>query len=250
MQMCPSRRMAWKLLRRALPMTGSLGALVLATLHQAHAQAASQPAVPRSTVAAEHLSFRRVWPAQPIADFTITLDLDGSGRGTYVEGQAADGESKPSLPVRVGSITLSHLAPVVEMLHTTQECAVIHKNVADTGTKTLMLVAGGAERSCSYHWTDRKPVEEAEQAFLGIAETLRIGVQLAHMHRFDRLGLDGVMRSLQEEVDAGHAVGLESIAPILQSIAEDADVLERVRSRAQSLLDRSQMPAAEAAPTQ
>jgi hypothetical protein len=58
------------------------------------------------------------------------------------------------------------------------------------------------------------------------------------------------MRSLQEEVDAGHAVGLESIAPILQSIAEDADVLERVRSRAQSLLDRSQMPAAEAAPTQ
>ena len=44
---------------------------------------------------------------------------------------------------------------------------------------------------------------------------------------------------LTEQVKAGRAPGLSNIAPVLQSIANDPEVLERVRGQASRLLEQS-----------
>jgi hypothetical protein len=71
---------------------------------------------------------------------------------------------------------------------------------------------------------------------LGIAETMDEGRELDRLHRYDRLGLDDAMAALSAEVSAGRALGLETIAGTLRALADDAEVMQRVRARASALL--------------
>ena len=59
--------------------------------------------------------------------------------------------------------------------------------------------------------------------------------------RFDRLGLDREMGFLVDAVKGGRALGRENIAPVLQGLADDTSLLDRVRTRARTLLQMSAM---------
>ena len=121
-------------------------------------------------------------------------------------------------------------------------CASKLKNIADTGTKTLMYEGPDGNGSCTYNFSENKDVQALTEIFQGIAETLDTGRRLDQLHRFDRLGLDAAMKSLVDEVSAGRALEVGTIAASLRSIASDTEVMARVRSRASTLL--SQIPAA------
>ena len=62
------------------------------------------------------------------------------------------------------------------------------------------------------------------------------GRTIDHLHRYDRLGLDAELESFSREVSEGRALELGTIAPTLRSIADDPDVMQRVRTRASALL--------------
>ena len=62
------------------------------------------------------------------------------------------------------------------------------------------------------------------------------GRKLEHLHRYDRLGLDAEMISFSQDVSAGRALELGIISPCLRSIADDAEVIQRVRAQAAKLL--------------
>jgi hypothetical protein len=115
-------------------------------------------------------------------------------------------------------------------------CASKAKNIADTGTKTLSYAGPDGAGSCTYNYSENKDVQELTGIFQGIAETMDEGRTLDHLHRFDRLGLDDAMAFLAGEVSAGRALEVGTIAASLRSIAEDADVMQRVRARARTLL--------------
>jgi hypothetical protein len=74
---------------------------------------------------------------------------------------------------------------------------------------------------------------------MGIAYTLDEGRRLEFLHRYDRLGLDAEMITLSQEVDAGRALELGTIAPTLAAIADDTAVLQRVRLRATRMLEQA-----------
>jgi hypothetical protein len=90
--------------------------------------------------------------------------------------------------------------------------------------------------SCTYDYTENKDVETLTGIFQGIAETLDEGRKLDYLHRYDRLGLDAEMESFSREVANGHAIELQTIADTLRSIADDPEVMQRVRTRANALL--------------
>jgi hypothetical protein len=116
------------------------------------------------------------------------------------------------------------------------ECATKAKNVADTGAKTLTYRGPEGSGECSYNYSDNKTVRELTEVFQGIAETMDQGRELDHLHRYDRLGLDGAMETLAQEVTDGRALELGTIAGTLRSIAGDTEVMERVRVQASKLL--------------
>ena len=69
-----------------------------------------------------------------------------------------------------------------------------------------------------------------------VAQTVLEGARLEVLLQHDRLGLDQEMDFLTEEFQDGRAQEVEAIRDILERLAGDDEVLDRVRKRAQNLL--------------
>jgi hypothetical protein len=117
-------------------------------------------------------------------------------------------------------------------------CETKVKGIASMGQKTVSYEpVGGTAAHCSFNYTDNKPLSEALNYVLAIVGTVQTGMELERLHRYDRLGLDPVMVRLVDDVKAGRAAELPAIQPTLESLVKDMALLERVRTRAQQLLD-------------
>ena len=197
----------------------------------------------RPETAAE-ISFAFARAGLPVPRFILAVDQNG--RGTYKGDQAEPGvRSVLEQPATVAfeqkfelssQTTRRIFALADELDHFNIACASKAKNVADTGTKTLTYIAPGTTHSCTYNYTENKNVSALTNLFLAIAETMDEGRTIDHLHRYDRLGLDAELESFSREVADGHAIELQTIAPALRSIAQDADLMQRVRTQARALL--------------
>jgi hypothetical protein len=159
------------------------------------------------------------------------LGLAGDGTGSWAE------NGGDPVPVQVSPATLAVIAqaePAVAAKH----CETKNKNIAQTGKKSILFIAPSA--TCTFNFSDDDALNRAANTFLAIRETLRLGDELARLHRFDRLGLDAAMDTLEKESAAGFALEIANIAPVLQSIADDDRVMQRVRRRASHALEDAQ----------
>jgi hypothetical protein len=118
------------------------------------------------------------------------------------------------------------------------ECASKLKNIADTGKKTLTYTGADGSGSCLYNYSENKSVDMLTNTFLAIAYTIDEGRRLAFLHRYDRLGLDAEMITFGQELDAGRALELGTITPTLAAIANDNALIQRVRLKAQKMLEQ------------
>ena len=115
-------------------------------------------------------------------------------------------------------------------------CETGSKKLAQTGKKTLTVRLAGKISTCSFNYSDDKRMQEAVNAFSGIDVTVEEAPRLAHLRRFDRLGLDAEIGSFLDAVKSGRAIELGNLAPMLRTLAGDGDLMERVRNRATDLL--------------
>jgi len=117
-------------------------------------------------------------------------------------------------------------------------CETKSKGIANMGIKKVEYTpVGGTPVQCSFNFTDNKSLNEAFTYLLAVAGTVQAGLEIERLHRYDRLGLDPVMIRLTEDVKEGRAAELSAIRPALESLVTDPAVLERVRTRAQQLLE-------------
>jgi hypothetical protein len=198
----------------------------------------------RSSETAADVTFAFERAGLPVPRFILTVDQNG--RGTYKGDQTEPGVrgvlAQPATVAFEQKFELSSqttrriFALAGELDHFNIACASKAKNVADSGTKTLTYAAPGTMNSCTYNYTENQSVAALTDLFQGVAETMDHGRALEHLHRYDRLGLDDELQSFTREVAAGHAIELQTIAPALRSIAQDADLMQRVRTRANALL--------------
>ncbi|MBB5058917.1 hypothetical protein HDF16_003640 [Granulicella aggregans] len=200
---------------------------------------------------ASEVSFHFEHPGLPVPMFTLTVDETGTARYEAEEAAtsrgAPDADPPPTQHIS-RTVTLSKAATekifanarALDRFNTA--CASKAKNIADTGSKTLHYSGYGGDGSCTYNFSENKRVVVLTELFTGIARTLDVGRRLDFQHRFDRLGLDATIASLAEEVDAGRAVEVSVITPTLRSLADDGDLLQRVRQRAARLLQAAQSP--------
>ena len=113
------------------------------------------------------------------------------------------------------------------------------KNVADTGKKVLRYTGAGGDGECRYNYSDVKPVATLTDMFQTIEATLEAGRRMDFKRRFDRLGLDEEMILLGRLLAEHQASEVGAIAPTLRSIAQDTELIQRVRQRAAKLLEQS-----------
>jgi len=212
---------------------------------------ASQSAAPQdlsSDKPPAEVTFAFERPGLDVPQFSFELREDGSGfyRAQQAEKPPTNTSIRGEAAQRIErSLTLS--APMVTQIFSAARqlqsfnipCASKLKNIADTGKKTLSYIGVDGKGSCIFHYSENKTVAKLTDDFIGIALTLDEGRRLDFLHKYDRLGLDAEMILLVDEVQAGQALELGTISHTLTSIAEDTALIQRVRSKAQQLLDQS-----------
>jgi hypothetical protein len=110
------------------------------------------------------------------------------------------------------------------------------KNIAFQGSKTLQYEGPEGQGSCTYNWSKSPQIDKLTDQFQAIALTLDEGSKLQREYEHGRLSLDTELEFLEQAVHDGRAIEVENIAPILQTLAGDEAVLQRVQRRARALL--------------
>ena len=75
---------------------------------------------------------------------------------------------------------------------------------------------------------------------MAVASTVVEGARLEILLEHDRLGLDKEMDFIMEAAGDGRVQQILAIRPILERLADDPEVMERVRKHAKVLLARAQ----------
>jgi hypothetical protein len=192
------------------------------------------------------ISFQFERTGLPVPQFKLVIHEDGTG--TYLADQAEIPANERSMrgqaaqhidrPLKLSPATTAKIFKSARALNFFKvECASKAKNIADTGKKTLTYTGPDGSGSCLYNYSENKAVVALTETFLGVAYTLDEGRRLDFLHRYDRLGLDAEMNTLEQEVEAGRALELGTIASTLAAIADDPSVIQRARLRATKMLE-------------
>jgi hypothetical protein len=197
----------------------------------------------------EVLTFHFERPGVPVPRFTLTVHSDGTAvyQASYrpevpkYSPYAATIAAQPDTEVTTNvTLTPATTTKLFDEVRSTKNfaagCASKAKNIASSGKKTLTYTAQANTATCSYDYTEDKTLYAVTNTFEAIAFTLDEGRKLETKHRYDRLALDPETEYLVNAVRDGNAVELALIAPTLRSLADDPQVLERVRTRAANLL--------------
>jgi len=153
-------------------------------------------------------------------------------------GKPVKGNDPGTVPFKMTESGRAKLAAWIEKSNGMKPCETKSKGIANMGQKQIVYTpASGEALTCSYNYTENKALGEVFEYLLGVADTVQAGVELERLHKYDRLGLDPVMVRLADEAKAGKAVEVGSIRPVLENLVSDPLVLERVRVRAQQLLE-------------
>ena len=193
------------------------------------------PAVALSSPAPPTVTFTFDRPQVQTTHYEIILGEDGKGVYRARNQQGIDTEA----PIAVSQPNLEHIwaeAKATDGFRKVQ-CETHLKNMAQTGKKVLTWTGSSDSGSCSYNYSDDKEIQKVTSIFQGIALTMETGQRLAYLHRFDRLGLDAEMTSLGNSVKTGWALEIQNIEPTLRKITEDVSLMERVRTKAEALLN-------------
>lgn len=190
------------------------------------------------TAYAQEVSFHFERPATTQTPYTFRLLPDGTG--TY-EANVPALPNQPAaevrVPLAVSAATAQKVFAEVRGLHFfAHPCTSRAKGIADTGSKTLSYMGPDGAGTCTFNYTENRAVQDLLTTFQGMAVTLEEGRKLAFFHRYDRLSLATEMTYLYEAAQSGRALEMGNIAGELRSLADDTEVLERVRSRAATLL--------------
>lgn len=114
-----------------------------------------------------------------------------------------------------------------------------HLKVAFQGWKKISYSGPEGEGGCEFNYSKDRDIQALGDSLVSIATTITEGAKLESLLQYDRLGLDREMEYLTEAAGDGRAQQICAIRGILEKLADDSAVLERVRKRARILLAKA-----------
>ena len=174
--------------------------------------------------------------------WTLTLHPDGTGHFSSRMGdrpREASGDLLPPVIDRDIQVSAPFAAHVFQVAgrHAwfNQDCE-SHQKVAFQGWKTFTYTGPEGHGSCTFNYSRDKEIQALGDSFEAVAETIVEGARLQMLLEHDPLGLDAEMEFLVGAANDGRAQQIVTIRGILERLAQDERVLERVRKRARLLL--------------
>jgi hypothetical protein len=195
-------------------------------------------------LSAQQITFTYENPKLQPAKYIINLNEDGSGRYLSAIGPASaestETASTPAdaqdRPIHVSKALRDSIFATARKSKFFAACEDAGKSIAFQGIKTLAYDGPDGKGSCSFNWSKNAQVNKLVDQFQSIALTLDEGSKLQRQYEHGRLSLDTEIEFLVQMVHEGRATELENIAPLLQTLANDEAVLQRVQRHARELL--------------
>jgi hypothetical protein len=184
-------------------------------------------------------------PGLSPSQWTMTFQPDGTGHFRSQMGRPPDGGlhviDTPSIDrdFRVSQAFSKQIFEAAARHKWFNETCESHMKVAFQGWKTFTYTGPQGRGACTFNYSKDKEIEEMGESIEAVAQTLVEGARLELLLQHDRLGLDAEMEFLTDAAEDGRAQQLIAIREILQRLAEDDAVLERVRKRARALLEHA-----------
>lgn len=224
----------------------ALLSVLLAPLLISLSIAAQSPAASQSAVGT-HVVFTFEHPQLQPARYSFTIAEDGRGRFVSQPGTTNVDDDIVATPIdrpvqldAALTADLFHYARSHSYFAT--HCSNDHDKLAFTGNKTMSYTGPDGQGSCSFVWATDPALQRLSDQLGAVAFTIQIGQRLDVEVRHDRLGLDAELATLQDAVKDHRAGDLPNIADELQVIADDQDVMNRARKRAEVLLSSCESP--------
>ncbi len=198
---------------------------------------AQQPGpAPRDDSATPTITFAVDWDAATPPWYSVAVDSTGSAAYEALDSRKDPGE-RYTVKFTVSQVTRERLFHLAERLNYFRGDFDFTKHkIAFTGTKTLVYRDAGRRNQTSYVWSENPEVQEVTDILTGIAATQNYARRLAHLRRFDKLGLDSELKGMEETARYGHLAEVQAIASLLREIANDSQVMKITRQRALRLL--------------
>jgi hypothetical protein len=184
-------------------------------------------------------------PGLAPAHWVLTLSPDGSGHFRSERGNAPADPSQGfeaanvDRDIKVSAQFAGHVFEVVHLHSNLRSECESHMKVAFQGWKKLTYSGPDGAGSCTFNYSKDKQIQELGESLVAVAGAIVEGARLETLLQHDRLGLDKEMEYLVEATGDGRVQQIGTIQGILQRLADDPEVMDRVRKRARQLLARA-----------
>jgi hypothetical protein len=176
--------------------------------------------------------------------WTLVIHPDGSGHFRSQPEQSPEGEQKvievPRVDrdIQVSKDFAKQAFDAAKHHHWFNEKCESHLKVAFQGWKTFTYSGREGQGSCTFNFSRDNDIQQLGDSMVAVSETILEGARIEVLLEHDRLGLDEEMEFLTQAFADGRAQQVDAIRDILERLAGDDEVLERVRKRARNLLAR------------
>ena len=184
-------------------------------------------------------------PGLTPAQWTLEFHPDGRGHFHSQRGLAgSEGVHSLEAPdidrdIRVSPRFAEHAFQVTQRHKLFAKGCESHLKVAFQGVKKLSYTGPDGEGGCEYNYSKDPEIQSLGDSLIAVATTIIEGARLEMLLQHDRLGLDREIDVVCEALGDGRVQQISSIRDILERLAEDTAVMERVRKRARDLLAKA-----------
>lgn len=177
------------------------------------------------------LSFSKSFPGSKPAYFLVTVERDGTA--SYNETEDADNAEA----VKLEASAASQMFTLADKLDHFKKPIESGLKVANTGMKTLRWENGDEKSETKYNYSTIEDARLITDYFERIAESVRVFIDLKRAIRYDKLGVNAGVNSIQVLWNNKRLLATPQFLPLLDQIAGNEAFMHLARERAAKLAD-------------
>jgi hypothetical protein len=203
-----------------------------------HAASATHVVAPRTTPAAMSgavVTYRKVFKTS-FPEF-VEIKVDQSGAGTW-DIRQLDEDASPQ-QFQISAALAQRIFALAGNLHNFQGADLdVHRRLANLGEKTFTYANGSETHSTTFNYTLDASATQLMNIFEGLARQTTDLSDLTRTMRYDHLGVNDVMKQIEEDYNTKQLPEPELLLPALDQLAGDEKYVDIARQRARNLASK------------
>ncbi len=223
------------------PLAAAALAVTLAAISVPSAPVFGASAVPSRALAVASamsgpiVTYRKVFKTS-FPEF-VEIKVDQSGAGTW-DIRQLDEDAAPQA-FQISPALAQRIFALAGNLHNFQGADLdVHRRLANLGEKTFTYTSGGETHSTTFNYTLDPSATQLTNLFEGLARQTSDLSDLIRTMRYDHLGVNDVMKQIEEDYNTKQLPEPELLLPTLDQLASDEKYIDIARQRARTLASK------------